>query len=109
MQLQVYGEKDNGFQKFMAVGQVVTSIEAVVARAYANIAIEVQAAVDQEEGTQSCGVRIVGCTKAGDESGCCELSVANAAEQVSTIAISEAGAPRSPRRSAARSALSCRR
>lgn len=96
MQLAVYGAKENGVQKFMAVGEVVKSIEAVVARTYAQIAIEVEAAVNQEEGTQSCRVKVEGCTKAGDESGCCELEVSSAAEQVSTVAIAEAGARRPP-------------
>jgi hypothetical protein len=92
VQLKEYGAAD-GSQKFRKAGAVVTAIETAVAEAYVSIQIEVDAALASESGKETCGVKVKGCSGAGDEVGCCNLTVESASESVSTDAIAEAGTP----------------
>jgi hypothetical protein len=90
VQLMTYGATD-GSTKFKYAGEVVKEIEVNVAKVYASISIEVSAAVDAEEGKETCGVKVQGCTAAGTEEGCCKLSVQSASTSVSTSAVADVG------------------
>jgi hypothetical protein len=89
VQLETYGDS-SGRDSFAQAGAVVTAISEKIARAYVELTTEVEVAVT--EGEESCGVKIHGCAGAGDEYGCCDLTIGSSAQAIQTDAIAEAAA-----------------
>ena len=94
LQVQIEVNAQKSGRDSAARNDVVETVVHLVLPIKSELTTKVQTAI--KDGEETCNVFISGCTVAGSDGGCCDLTVANTARAIEVNAIADAGAPPLP-------------